>query len=197
MLPPPRTRCPLPYIPVLLGTIREGRRSLPVALAAVDAVRARGATSDLLDLADPAIPMLVERRRRLDPPHPAVEALGRALDGADALIVVTPEYNHGIPGALKNAVDHFLPEFARKPVGVVTVSAGPGGGRVALLQARALFSAVGAVPVPAACLVARVNDLIDADDRLSDTATLGHLGKLVDDVLWWEHAARLKRDLGA
>jgi len=183
----------MPTIPVLLGTIREGRRSESVARAAVDLLRARGATSELLDVGDPAIPMLVERRRKLDPPNPAVESLGRALDRADGLIVVTPEYNWGIPGALKNAVDHFYPEFAGKPVGIVPVSAGPGGGRSALVQARTLFSAVGAVVVPATCLVAGVNSLLDASGALTDAATLDHLGRVVDDVLWWEHAARLKR----
>ncbi len=183
----------MPTVPVLLGTVRRGRRSEAVARAVVAALQARGVATSLLDLADPPIPMLVERRTRLDPRDPAVEALGRALDAADALLVVTPEYNGGIPGALKNAVDHFLPEFGRKPVGIATVSAGPGGGRAAMVQARSLFTAVGAVVVPTGALVARVNDLLDADGAVVDATTIGFLGRVIDDVLWWEDAARLKR----
>ena len=43
---------------------------------------------------------------------------------ADALIIVAPEYNNGYPGVLKNALDYLLPEYERKPIGIVTVSAG-------------------------------------------------------------------------
>lgn len=187
----------MPTIPVLLGTVREGRRSEPVARAVVRLLQDRGVQTQLVDLADPAIPMLVERRRNLDPVPEPIERLGKILDAADALLVVTPEYNGGIPGALKNAVDHYLAEYKNKPVGIAAVSAGAGGGRSALTQARALFTQVGGVVVPTAALVARVNSLLNDDGDLADDTTLAFLGRVVDDVLWWEHAARLKRQADA
>jgi NAD(P)H-dependent FMN reductase len=183
----------MPNVPVILGTTRDGRLSASVAHATAQILRDRGATTSVIDLGDPPIPMFRERRSRLDPVDPHVEGLGRTLEDADAIIVVTPEYNWGIPGVLKNAADHFHPEFGGKPLGIIPVSSGPGGGRAALIQARTLFTVLGALVVPATCLVAHVQKLIDDAGHLTDEPTLRHLTKVVDDVLWWEDAARLKR----
>ena len=185
----------MPFVPVLLGTTREANKSSAVARAAHKLLQDQGADTQLLDIGDPLIPPLVERRRMLDQVHPAVEAHGQALERADALVVVVPEYNWGIPGVLKNALDHFLPELKRKPVGVIPVSAGGGGGRCALVQTRTVLSAMGMVVVPETCLIAQVHRLLDDDGEIGDPDTLAHMGRVVEQVLWWEHAARLRRAL--
>ena len=64
------------------------------------------------------------------------------------LSLVTPEYNNGYPGVLKNALDYFLPEYRRKPVGIVTVSSGGFGGINALAQLRLVLFLMGAYPIP-------------------------------------------------
>src|SRR5215210_6912755 len=105
---------------VILGSVRRGRVSDRVAtfvmsrLGAMPAVQAELVDLDALDL-----PVMEERLGRIDPPPPGAAELGAAIAGADAVVIVSPEYNHGIPGALKNALDYYLPEFKRTPVALV------------------------------------------------------------------------------
>lgn len=181
------------FVPVLLGTTRRGNKSAAVAHATLTLLQTRSVETALIDIGEPAIPPLDERRRFLDPVHPAVESMGQTLERATALVVVTPEYNWGIPGVLKNALDHFLPELKRKPVVVVPVSAGGGGGRSALIQARTVLSAMGMVVVPETCLIAGVHKLLDEEGELRSQETLSHIDRCLEQLLWWEHAARLKQ----
>lgn len=83
-----------------------------------------------------------------DPPPAAVAALRAAADAADAALVVTPEYNGSIPGALKNAIDWLSRPFGAgalngKPLAVIGAAAGRHGGRWAHDEARKSFGIAG------------------------------------------------------
>lgn len=69
--------------------------------------------------------------------------------------------NNGYPGVLKNALDYLLPEYKRKPIGIVTVSAGGFGGINCLAQLRLVALGMGAFPILAALPVSRVQDAFD------------------------------------
>jgi NAD(P)H-dependent FMN reductase len=175
-------------IPVLLGSVRVGRRTDRVArylqrqLSSVPDVR-----SDLLDLLAFDLPIMEERLRRLDHPPPNLVAFSEALDRADALAIVTPEYNGGIPGALKNALDLVLPELGYKPVGVVTVSSGPHGGISALAELRLVLLRMNAVPIPAHVAVANVDDVFP-DDTPVDVDNPRYFRRFVDRLVWYTDA---------
>jgi NAD(P)H-dependent FMN reductase len=181
-------------VPVLLGTTREGRKSMFIAIAAQQALVRRGAESFVLDLVEHPLPVLVERRRRLDPVPATVEDVGQILENAEALMIVTPEYNWGVPGPLKNALDHFGPELAKKPVGIVTVSAGPGGGRLALAALLPTMASFGALVVPKFAMVGSVDDKLDSSGGLTDGRTLSAIDGVAGELLWWLEASRLKRE---
>src|SRR5438128_5861663 len=104
-----------------------------------------------------------ERLHRRDDPPPGVKEFGEKIGRADSFIIVTPEYNNGYPGVLKNALDYLLPEYKRKPIAVVTVSAGGFGGINCLAQLRLVALGMGALPSPAALLVSRVAESFDED----------------------------------
>src|SRR5262245_64672377 len=104
-----------------------------------------------------------ERLHRRDDPPPGLKEYGEKIGRADSLIIVTPEYNHGYPGVLKNALDYLLPEYERKPVGLVTVSAGSFGGISCHAQLSLVLLAMGAIPLPENLPVSRVHDAF-ADD---------------------------------
>ena len=111
------------FIPVVLGTARQGRLSEPAANFVFGEVSKRGdIQTELIDI----------RKIRL-----AVDDAGEALKDtqfsatvarADGLILVVPEYNHSFPGLLKHVLDTNLKEYIHKAVGVCGVSAGPFGG---------------------------------------------------------------------
>ena len=107
---------------------------------------------------------------------------------ADSLIIVSPEYNNGYPGVLKNALDYLLPEYERKPVGIVTVSAGGFGGINCLAQLRLVTIGMGAVPIPENLSVSRVHDSFQEDGTPNDAAYEKRAAAFLDEVLWFTEA---------
>ncbi|MCC2274280.1 NAD(P)H-dependent oxidoreductase [Streptomyces sp. ET3-23] len=108
-----------------------------------------------------------------------VAALRSAVAEADAVLIVSPEYAHGVPGVLKNALDWLVSsgEFIDKPVGVVTASPSPSGGDFANAQLRETLRMMTGAVVDDACLcIGLIATRIDqGTGRIVDEATLGSL----------------------
>jgi chromate reductase len=128
---------------------------------------------------------------------PAVQALRDAIAGADALLFATPEYNHGVPGVLKNAVDWASrppgrSPLAGKPAAVFGASPGNTGTARAQSQLRQafVFTQTFALPQPEV-LVFRAHEKFDAEGRLTDEATRRYVRRLLDALA--DYAARLAR----
>ncbi len=181
------------HIPVLLGSVRRSRQSPKVARWITEALQEDDRiTSELLDLEELALPIMEERVRMRDDPPPGAVKLSEALASADSLVVVTPEYNHGYPGVLKNALDYLLPELKRKPVGIVTVSAGGFGGINCLAQLRLVLLAMGAAPIPASLPVSRVGQSF-SDEGPTDADFGDRATRFIDELVWWTEAVRRQR----
>lgn len=120
-MPTPQESVPL-KIAVVIASSRPERSGPTVAAWVMEGTRNRkAATYDLVDLAEQALP-------NLDEPEPAssgnytqahTQAWAKKVAGYDAFIFVTPEYNHGIPGQLKNALDFVYAEWNDKVAGIV------------------------------------------------------------------------------
>ncbi len=111
-------------IAVLLGSTRPGRKGEQVARWVLDQARARDdATYELLDLADfdldllddPTEPGSAGRTYK----NPKTQRWSRVVDGYDGFVWVTPEYNRGVPAAMKNAFDVLYLEWGHKAAGIV------------------------------------------------------------------------------
>src|SRR5215813_2916206 len=111
------------FIPVILGTTRQGRASENVARFVFGEVQKHaGVETELIDI-----------RELKFPTGDAGEAIKDAnfsatMMRADGIVIVTPEYNHGYPGMLKHVLDTNLKEYIHKAVGICGVSAGGFGG---------------------------------------------------------------------
>ncbi|MFG2284891.1 NADPH-dependent FMN reductase [Streptomyces sp. NPDC048595] len=112
------------------------------------------------------------------PPAP-VAALRKAVAAADALLLVSPEYAHGVPGVLKNALDWLVSsgECVHKPVAVLTASPFPTGGDHANAQLRETLRMMTGEVVTAACReIPAIGPKIDAvTERVTDEPTLADL----------------------
>ncbi|MDX2356444.1 NAD(P)H-dependent oxidoreductase [Dietzia sp. PP-33] len=118
-------------IGIILGSIREGRNGAAVAdWVAAEAASREDATYDLIDLKSFDVPLLTSAtvpgaaNKQYDDER--VTRWSEAVDACDAFIFVTPEYNHGVPGGLKNAFDSLGNEWADKPVAFVSYGADGG-----------------------------------------------------------------------
>ncbi|MCC7357194.1 NAD(P)H-dependent oxidoreductase [Candidatus Uhrbacteria bacterium] len=129
----------MPHIVVLLGSTRHGRASEGVARYITAQLQILGASVTLVD----ALEILKN--------HPLTEtdipAWMEIASRADGFVVVSPEYNHGYPGAVKMVLDGAYDEYEKKPVGFVGVSSGPFGGIRAIEQLRQVCVELGLVAV--------------------------------------------------
>jgi len=177
------------YIPIIVGSTRRDRQSIKVARFVFARLQQRaGVTTELLDLLEYNFPIMEERLHRRDDPPPRLKEFGDKIGRADSLIIVSPEYNNGYPGVLKNALDYLLPEYERKPVGIVTVSAGGYGGITCLAQLRLVTIGMGAFPIPENLSVSRVHDTFQGDGTPNDVAYEKRAAAFLDEVLWFTEA---------
>lgn len=155
-------------MPVLLGSVRIGRRSEAVARHLLSQMQADPRVrAELIDLADYRLELLEQRPAEMAEPPEALLAFSSRLREADAVLIVSPEYKGGMPGALKNAFDLLDPGILRrKPVGLCTVSAGGFGGVQCLMQLRLTISALGGLPIPESVAVSRVHERFDEQGHL-------------------------------
>jgi NAD(P)H-dependent FMN reductase len=181
---------PTANIPVLLGTRRHGRRSERVARLVHEALAVRdGVETELIDLAVVDLPILRERPDETDSPPPGFPPFRARVAEADGLLIVTPEYKGGYPGALKNALDHLeAGVFRRKPIGIVTVSSGSFGGLSCLAQLRLVCLAMGGLPIPVSFPVASVDAALDEAGQPLDPRLEARLGTFLDELIWYTRA---------
>ncbi len=124
-----------PKIQVILGSIRVGRNGDKVAKWFMNAIENfTEADIELVDLKDYPMPLFADAQspsdRGTNPnPNPAVKKWLDKINEADGYIMITPEYNHSVPGALKNAIDYGKAEWAEKSIGFVGYGAFAGGSR--------------------------------------------------------------------
>ena len=177
------------FIPVILGTVRQGRRSAPVARLMVSELSRRpGIETDLIDVA--RLPLRVDDAGEAtkDPTFAA------QMNRADALVVVSPEYNHGYSGLLKHVLDSCLREYIHKAVGVVGVSAGPFGGARGIQDLLPVLRELGLVTIFWDVHFATVQNVFDESGVLREPAYLPRIDKFLKELVWMARTLRHGRE---
>jgi NAD(P)H-dependent FMN reductase len=183
-------------IPIILGSTRRGRRTSRAAyFIASRMAQTQRIRSEILDLVEYNFPMLEERLRFRDDPPPQVLEFSHKLAQADALVIVTPEYNNSYPGVLKNCLDYFKPEYRRKPVGIVTVSAADFGGVNCLAQLRLVTLAMSAFPIPASLPIPKIEESLQADGTPIDYSLNAKAETFLNELIWFTEAITARKAL--
>ncbi|HLW94296.1 MAG TPA: NAD(P)H-dependent oxidoreductase [Solirubrobacteraceae bacterium] len=130
--------------------------------------------------------------------EPAVKAWNEKLAEGDAYLVVTAEYNHSVPGELKNAIDNVFVSFAlrNKPMAFVGYSGGIAAGTRAIEHLALIAVEAEAVPLRNSVLIPFVGDAFDADGGPVNPATANALSIVLDDLSWWADALSQARAEG-
>lgn len=182
---------------VIVASVREGRFGPTIAgWFAGEAARYGRFAIDVIDLADLPLPVVLPRFG--DEPDPAtarvLAELTRRLDDADAFVVVTPEYNHGLPASLKNAVDWTGPEWNAKPAGLVSYGGHAGGVRAAE-QLRQVLLALDAVTVRESLTFHHPREIFDEQGVPKDAENCAAAAKsLLRTLDWWASTLREGRE---
>ena len=177
------------FVPVILGTARQGRASAAVARFVTAEVAKRDRVeTELIDVAQLPLPV-----------NDAGEAIKDAsfsakMERADALVIVSPEYNHGYSGLLKHVLDSCLKEYIHKAVGVVGVSAGPWGGTRGIQNLLPVLRELGLVSIFWDVNFANVQNVFSPDGELLDQAYLPRIDKFLKELIWMAKTLRSGRE---
>ena len=171
---------------ILYGSTREGRLCDEVAAwVAAQAGSRQGFSIDPIDPLLLGLPTRHEHR-----PGTAVRALRERLAAADAFVVVTPEYNHGYPAALKQLIDSAGEEWQAKPVAFVSYG-GVSGGLRAVEQLRQVFAELHAVTIRDGVSFADIWSSFDANGALAASgAAREAAARMLAQLRWWAKTLR-------
>src|SRR5690348_7801303 len=177
------------FVPVLLGTVRRGRRSQPVATLLVSELSRRpGIETELVDIARVPLPVDDAGEAIKDP------GFSGRMRRADALVIVSPEYNHGYSGLLKHVLDSCLEEYIHKAVGIVGVSAGPFGGTRGIQDLLPVLRELGLVTIFWDVNFSNVHKSFAEDGKLLDRLFIGRIDKFLKELIWMAKTLRHGRE---
>lgn len=189
---------------IIVGTTRQGRQSLKMAKWVYETAVADGAEAELIDLAAYPMEFFPEAVSPRFNPNREVPADAKPwldkLAQQDAYVFVTPEYNHSIPGVLKNALDYVTWEMNRKPAAIV--SHGTVGGARAAMHLKEILSESKTVPIPNFVAFAGMSDQIDDEGKLDGAVRAKPYGpqsaleSLLAELQWYGEALGAARQTG-
>jgi NAD(P)H-dependent FMN reductase len=186
-------------VAVLLGSVRRDRMGSRAAKLVVRELERRGHEVHLVDPLEVQLPLL----DRMYKEHAAGEApenlerLATLYRGVDGFLVVSGEYNHGIPPALKNLLDHFLEEYFWRPSGIVCYSAGGFGGVRAAMQLRMTLAELGMPSISSLLPIPRIAQAIDEDGVAAEPIIERSMNRFLDEFIWYANALAQARAEGA
>ncbi|MBQ0998833.1 NADPH-dependent FMN reductase [Streptomyces sp. RK62] len=169
-------------IGVLIGSVRPGRFADKVSRWFLSEIGRRDdMETHVIDLSEPVL----ADELKLTLEQSDAPTLARRIGGLDGFVVITPEYNHGYPAALKLAVDYVYREWRAKPVGFVSYG-GMAGGQRAVEQLRQVFAELHAVTLRDTVSFHMAWERFDDDGRPHDEdGTAKAAAVLLDQLAWW------------
>jgi len=178
------------FLPVVIGTPRQGRLTEPAANFVFGEVSKRSdIDTELIDIRK--IPI------RMDDAGEALKdsEFSATVARADGLILVVPEYNHSFPGLLKHVLDTNLEEYVHKAVGVCGVSAGPFGGARMIESLLPVLRELGLVTIFWDVYFGTAGKLFDsATGKITDPAYSLRVEKVRNQLVWMARALRHSRE---
>jgi NAD(P)H-dependent FMN reductase len=191
---------------MIIGSTRPGRAADKVIPWITAVTTEHGAFDvEILDLRDWQLPIFGESYATIgDPRNPAfsvpeVRRWNDAIAAGDAYLFVTPEYNHSVPGGLKNAIDSVFATFAfrNKPAACVAYSGGIGGGIRAVEHLAHVAIEAELVPLRNNVVIPFVGAAFGPDGSLVDDRASAAAKIMLDDLAWWGAALQRARLDGA
>jgi len=179
-------------IPILLGTVRQGRESEKVARLILGHIQANYPEIEtvLVDPRDLFLPNDDEGTDLADH-NPFWRDL---IIRSDGLIIVTPEYNHSFPGSLKRALDVLLKEYIHKAVGLVGVSSSWTGGLRVIEALLPVARELGLAPTFTDLNFPRAQEAFNEDGTPKDEKTYARIDGFLTELIWMSKTLRYGRE---
>lgn len=178
------------FIPILLGTAREGRRTENAARFVFEQAKKDGRfETQFLDVRD----FVISGKTKGCMSKEKSKEWKNIMTRADGLIIVSPEYNHGYPGELKLMIDELYDEYKHKPMGLCGAGGGLGGGR-AVEMLRLVAIEIQMVPLHNAVYFSNIGTLFDENGKIKDESYGERVKKLFDELVWYAEVLKTARE---
>ena len=183
---------------MLLGSVRSDRQGIRAARFVERSLSARGHDVTLVDPAELRLPLLDRMYKEYEKGKaPAtLEQLATLYRAADVFVVVSAEYNHSIPPALSNLLDHFLEEYFFRPSAIVCYSAGAFGGVRAAMQLRAMLCELGMPSISSLFPIPKIAAALDEQGNPYDETLNRRFLRFATELEWYANALRVARQQG-
>src|SRR5438876_3385290 len=177
------------FIPLILGTARQGRESEHAARFVFEQTKKRaGVETEFIDVRTLPMRLNDAGEQMKDPKFAAT------IERCDGLVIVSPEYNHGCPGLLKHALDMNLKEYIHKAVGICGVSAGLFGGARVIEHLLPVMRELGLVTIFEDVNFSNVRKLFNEKGELLDESFVRRVNGFLDELLWMARVLRYGRE---
>ncbi len=186
-------------IAVIYGSVRSERQGIKGARFVAEQLKKRKHDVTFVDPIEYRLPLLDKRYFEYEKGKaPAtLEKLARIFTEADAFVLVTGEYNHGIPPAMKNILDHFYyGEYGYKTSAIASYSMGPFGGVRASIQLREVSAELGMPAIPTVFAMPSVHSSFDEKGNALDNSYEERIKKFLDELEWYANALKNAREKG-
>lgn len=185
-------------IAVIYGSTRTKRRGIRLAKFVVKKLGEKGHKVDLVDPMVDKFPFLDKMYSEYEGKAPEVlEKVHKIFDSADAFVFVSAEYNHSVPPALKNIIDHYSDEYEKKVSAIVSYSKGPFAGFRGAMALRPILSEIGTVSIPTIFGVSNIEESFDEKGNPKEDAYNRRIEKFISELEWFSSALKEKREKSA
>ena len=185
-------------VAVIYGSVRTEREGIKGARFIVNKCRERNWDATLIDALEYKHPM-IDKMYKEFPEGEAPEVMkkvSKILNESDAFIVVSGEYNHSVPPALINLIDHYQSEYFFKASAIACYSDGSFGGVRGGVHLRAFLSELGMPGIPTMFPMSKIHKSFDENGNAIDETYNRRVKKFLDEFEWYANALKEARKNG-
>jgi NAD(P)H-dependent FMN reductase len=185
-------------ISIIYGSVRSDRQGIKAAKFLEKKLIERNIKVNFIDPLEYNLPLLdkMYKEYATGTAPETMEKLAKIFNESDGFLIVTGEYNHSIPPALKNLLDHFQKEYYFKPSAIASYSAGSFGGVRAAVHLRVILGELGMPAISSMLPFPIIGDLFNEDLSPKNEIVLKSTKRFLDEFVWYITAFKAQRKIG-
>ncbi len=185
-------------ISIIYGSVRTNRQGILAAKYLEKKLNERGIKVHFIDPLEYKLPLLDKMYKEFAPgtAPEAMQIISNYLKDSDGFLVVTGEYNHSIPPALTNLLDHFQKEYYFKPSAIASYSVGSFGGVRAAVHLRVILGELGMPAISSMLPFPLIGNSFNDDLTPKNERTESSTKRFIDEFVWYTEALRKQRETG-
>ena len=182
-------------ISILYGSVRTNRSGIRAAYFLKNQIENRGYKVHFIDPIEFSLPLIDKMYKEYEPGNAPenMQKLANFFEESDGFIIVSGEYNHSIPPALKNILDHFQSEYLYKPSALVTYSAGAYAGVRVAVHLRAITGELGMSSIPSMLSIPKVSINFTESGTTDNPKIIQSTAKFLNEFEWYLEALKTQR----